>query len=74
MTNHVHLIIGRKEIKAEKDKIIGIETIVRDLKKYNSVFICRAIENNDQESRKEWLLWMLKRAAEKSKNHQKYIF
>ncbi|MDX2196727.1 MAG: transposase [Cytophagales bacterium] len=72
MTNHVHFIIGRKEIETEK--VIGLETIVRDFKKYTSVFICRSIESNPQESRKEWILWMLKRAAEKSKKHQKYMF
>lgn len=67
MSNDIHLIVGRQ--KEQK-----IEDIIRDFKKYTSVHIARAIEENNQESRKEWILWMLKRAGEKSGKHQKYMF
>ena len=67
MTNHIHLIIGwNSENK--------IEDIIRDFKKYTSVAITRAIKENQQESRKEWLLWMFRKLAEKSNKHQKYCF
>ena len=67
MTNHIHLIVGRNS----KQKI---EEIIRDFKKYTAVVLCKAIESNPQESRREWLLWMFRKLAEKSKKHQKYCF
>ena len=67
MTNHIHLIVGRNG--QEK-----IQDIIRDLKKYTSVKCIKAIEENPQESRKEWLLWMFRKLAEKSNKHQKYCF
>lgn len=67
MTNHIHLIIGRNS----ENKI---EDIIRDFKKYTSVAITRVIKENEQESRKEWLLWMFRKLAEKSSKHQKYCF
>ncbi|HEY8935521.1 MAG TPA: transposase [Cyclobacteriaceae bacterium] len=67
MTNHIHLIVGRKGEN-------NIEEIVRDFKKYTSVHICRAIESNDAESRKHWLLRLFKSAALNSTKHIKYKF
>jgi putative transposase len=67
MTNHIHLIVGRKG--EEK-----IEEIIRDFKKYTSVFICRAIQANPMESRKSWMLGIFREAAFNSKKHQKFKF
>ena len=67
MTSHLHMIVGRN---GEQD----IQNIIRDFKKYTSVKIVKAIEENGQESRREWLLWMFRKLAEKSKKHQKYCF
>lgn len=53
MTNHIHLIVG-----SNKDKL---SDIIRDLKKYTSSQIIRTIEANNKESRKNWLLWLLKK-------------
>ena len=36
---------------------------MRDFKKHTSKKIIGAIENNPQESRKEWLLWMFEKAG-----------
>ena len=47
MTNHVHLIIS--------SNINKLEHIVRDLKKYTSKQIIKAIQENNKESRKECL-------------------
>jgi REP element-mobilizing transposase RayT len=67
MTNHIHMIVGRNgESK--------IEEIIRDFKKYTSVHVCRAIESNSTESRKEWMLRMFGSLAAESKKHSKYKF
>lgn len=67
MTNHIHMIVGR----SGENKI---EDIVRDFKKYTSVHVCRAIENNQTESRREWMLNLFSSGALESKKHEKYKF
>ena len=49
MTNHIHLIIRAKEGYVLQD-------ILRDFKKFTSKTIIKAIDENMNESRKEWLL------------------
>jgi REP element-mobilizing transposase RayT len=49
MTNHVHLI-------ARATKADQLPDILRDFKKFTSKAVFQAIENNDRESRREWLL------------------
>ena len=49
MTNHIHLIIRSKES-------FLLPNIMRDFKTYTSKVILTAIQENIQESRKEWLL------------------
>jgi REP element-mobilizing transposase RayT len=49
MSNHVHLIIRAQEGYVLPD-------ILRDFKKFTSKAIIKAISENPQESRKEWLL------------------
>jgi len=49
MSNHIHLIIRTKEGYSLLD-------ILRDFKKFTSKQIIKAIEENPQESRKEWLI------------------
>lgn len=49
MTNHVHLIVSAKES-------FDLVAIMRDLKKYTSRMILAGIEENVQESRKEWMI------------------
>ena len=66
MSNHVHLIIGTSQMP--------MQYILRDLKKYTSVKIIEAINENQQESRKEWLLWMFERAGKKNSNNTNYQF
>lgn len=50
MSNHIHLII-----QSEKTPL---SDIIRDFKKYTATQIVKAIENNNKESRKKWLLWL----------------
>ena len=66
MPNHVHLIIGsQKENQSH---------IIRDLKKHTSKTIVRAVVDNPQESRKEWMLWMFERAGKRNANNQDFQF
>jgi putative transposase len=66
MPSHVHLIIRGRQGK--------LEDIIRDLKRHTAKAVLKAIEENPQESRKEWMLWMFKRAGERNPNNSKYQF
>ncbi|GFD91576.1 hypothetical protein KUL154_03090 [Alteromonas sp. KUL154] len=47
---------------------------MRDFKRHTSKQVIEAISNNPQESRKEWLLWMFKRAGKKNASTSNYQF
>lgn len=66
MTSHVHMIIGSKTNK--------LEDIIRDMKRYTSKKLKEEITNNMQESRREWMLWMMKRAGLKNSNNKDFQF
>ena len=66
MSSHVHLIIGTSGSP--------MQDILRDLKRHTSKAIIKAIEENHQESRREWMLWMFKRAGSKNPNNEVYQF
>ncbi len=51
MSNHVHLLLQAKHN--------NLSDVLRDFKKFTSQHITHAIETNDKESRKRWLLWLL---------------
>ncbi len=53
MTNHVHLIIS-----SEGEEL---SNIIRDFKKFTASRIVKAIEANEKESRKRWMLWLFKK-------------
>lgn len=53
MSNHSHLIISSKKE--------ALSDIIRDLKKFTAKKIIDTIKNNDSESRKEWLIWLLQK-------------
>lgn len=67
MSNHVHLIISCKEGFQPAD-------VLRDLKKFTAKTIIKNIEEHPQESRKEWMIWMFKRAGAKNSNNKIYQF
>ncbi len=60
MPSHMHLIIRAKESNPEQ--------VLGKFKEFTSKQLQQAIKENIQESRKEWLLWMFKRAGDKSAN------
>lgn len=66
MTSHVHLIIGTNGQK--------IEDILRDFKSFTSTQLRKALQENPTESRKEWILWMMKRAGTKNSNNDDFQF
>ena len=66
MTSHMHMIIGTSGGK--------MEDILRDFKSFTSGRMKEAILNNNQESRKEWLIWMMERAGSKNKHNRGYKF
>jgi putative transposase len=66
MTNHVHLIISSNSNK--------IEYIVRDLKKYTSKQIIKAIQENNMESRKEWMLNIFSYTGKNNNNNKEFQF
>lgn len=47
---------------------------MRDFKKFTANQLITLIRENQQESRREWLLWVFSRAVEKHGNVQKYQF
>jgi putative transposase len=66
MSSHVHLIIGSTGAK--------MEDILRDLKRHTAKALLKAIAGHNQESRKEWMLWMFERAGKRNPNNSKYQF
>ncbi|HEY4651715.1 MAG TPA: transposase [Pontibacter sp.] len=66
MTSHVHLIIGSQQEP--------LQNIMRDLKSYTSSRLRKAIKDNPQESRKEWMLWLMERAGKKNSNNNDFQF
>lgn len=53
MSNHCHLILRTEDFR--------LSDVIRDFKKHTAKKIFKAIENNEHESRKRWLLWLLKK-------------
>ena len=66
MPSHIHLIF-RSSIEQPSE-------LLRDFKRHTAKKILEAIENNPQESRKEWLLWMFERAGKKNATTSKHQF
>jgi len=66
MSNHVHLVIGTDDME--------LQNIMRDLKKFTSKTIITSIINNEQESRKEWMLNMFEKEGAKNSNNKLYQF
>ena len=68
MSSHIHLIIGRRSNGMQ------FAEIIRDFKKFTSTTIIKTIKEHPQESRKEWVLRMMQRAASKNSNNTSYQF
>jgi len=66
MPSHIHLVF-----KAKKN---NPSDLIRDFKRHTSKVLQKSIEDNIQESRKEWILWMMERAGNKNSNVKKRQF
>ena len=66
MSNHLHMVSRREE---------GLlSDLLKDFKSYTSKQILKLIEDNPAESRKEWLMYMLKYFARFHKQNSEYMF
>ena len=66
MTNHVHMIIS-----SEQDELSGI---MRDIKSFTSKTLKKMISNNSRESRKKWMLDLMKIAGDSNSNNKGFQF
>lgn len=66
MSNHIYLIISAANG--------NLSDIIRDFKKYTSGIITRQIENNQEESRRNWMLWIFRKAGENNSKNDLYQF
>ncbi len=67
MSSHAHMILGRHGEPS-------LQGIIRDIKKFTSLEIIKAIQGNDQESRRELFMWLFERAGRKNNNNTHYQF
>ncbi|WMN06018.1 transposase [Marivirga arenosa] len=66
MTNHLHLIFRALNNNPGE--------LLKSFKQYTSNSLQKLIAENTAESRKEWMLWMMERAAAKNSNFKKRQF
>ena len=66
MSNHAHLIVSAANMDTS--------SILRDFKKFTAKAIIKAIATNPQESRREWMLAIFKRAGKKNSRNTHYQF
>lgn len=66
MSNHVHLAVSAKNN--------NLSNVLRDFKKFTSKQIIKAIQNNQYESRKDWMLTIFKNAGEANSRNSEFQF
>jgi putative transposase len=66
MSNHVHLVVSAKNNDTSD--------ILRDFKKFTSKEIIKVIAVNEQESRREWMLELFKKAGNANSRNSAYQF
>lgn len=64
MTNHLHLIIGTRGRK--------LEHTLRDMKQFTAKRILEAVAEHPEESRRDWMLWMMERAGSRTPGNDIY--
>jgi REP element-mobilizing transposase RayT len=68
MSNHIHLLIGKRMNE------LSFSDIMRDFKKFTATHIIKSIKENQRESRKEWLLDLMKNAGLENGNNTNFQF
>lgn len=66
MSNHLHLIVSARNK--------NLSDILRDFKKYTSKQIIAAIQNNQHESRRDWMLRIFNERGENNSRNKEYQF
>lgn len=66
MSNHMHMAVSAEDN--------NLSDVIRDFKQFTSKHILKAIEENETESRKEWMLNMFEFEAKKHVRNEKYQF
>ena len=66
MSNHLHLIASAKNH--------DLSDVLRDYKKFTSKQIVAAIERNQKESRKDWMLEIFRHEGAKNSRNKNYQF
>jgi putative transposase len=66
MPSHVHLIFRAKDNNPS--------VLLKELKTFTSKQLQKAIAEHNQESRKEWMLWLMERAGMKNSNVNHWQF
>jgi REP element-mobilizing transposase RayT len=68
MHSHVHLVF--------RSALSDPSGLIRDLKGFTSRKFLKTIQENPEESRKGWMLWMFERAGKKNSNvmHRQFCF
>ena len=66
MSNHIHLVASVKNN--------DLSSILRDFKKFTGKQIIKSIQENKQESRKDWMLTIFKKAGEANSRNTEFQF
>ena len=66
MSNHIHLIASAVDN--------NLSDILRDFKKFTSKEIIKAISDNEQESRREWMLEIFRKAGQENSRNREFQF
>jgi putative transposase len=64
MPSHIHMVVRRENGR--------LNELIRDFKSYTAKRILKLIEDNPQESRKEWLLYLFSYFAKRYRQNEKY--
>ncbi len=67
MPNRVYLLVSVLPNNSLSD-------VIRDLKKYSSVTITKAIDKNVKDKRKNWIMWIFKSAGERNTRNENVQF
>ncbi|GAB5522436.1 MAG: transposase [Roseivirga sp.] len=63
MSNHVHLIITA-------DPSESLSNIIRDFKRYTAKVLYETLKNDLEESRRNWMLWIIESQGERSSSNE----
>ena len=73
MSNHLHLLSALDKEMQYNDERLEFSNVIRDFKKFTSKKIIDCIQNNQEESRKEWMMnrfWFAGNNDRKIKNYR----